>query len=270
MIHININPVLLQWGAITIGWHGLWIAAGVVVAFQVAVLEGRRKGISPDHFKQLFIWTVMLGLIGARLLYVLDRWKEYIVQPGNVLAIQGGGFAVYGGLIGGTLAVLGYARWKRLSFWCLVDAIAPGIPVGEIVGRVGCVINGDVWGVPTHSWWGLVYDHPGASIPAAMLGVPTFPTPIALQVWNLCLLGLLMVLRNRLRQPGSLFLTGAIGYGVGRFIVSIWEARDPLVFGLKQTQVVSLGVIGLVILLLYWRNAATRVDESRQKPSPLG
>lgn len=264
MVHINIDPVLWRWGPLAIGWHSLWITASVVIAYFVVVWEGRRKGITHPVLMQLFLWAIILGYLGARLLYVLDHWEVYAAQPLRALAVQRGGFALYGALIGGILAALGFARWKKLPFWSLADAIALGIPVGEIVGRVGCTINGDVWGNPTNGAWGLVYWHPAAALPPDLLGVPTFPAPTALQIWNAGLLALLIVLRKRVYRPGAVFLTCTIVYALGRFIVSIWQAREPFLFGLKQAQVISLGVIGLGIGLVYVCMVRTRGTNYRR------
>lgn len=252
MVNISIDPILLRWGPITIGWHGIWGAVGMIIAFLVVVLEGRRKGIDQHYLSELVVWAALLGYAGARLLHVLDRWEFYGNQPLRILAIHRGGTTVYGALIGGTIAMLAYARWKHLSFWNLADAVALGIPVAQILGRFGCTINGDIWGMPTGGTWGLVYWHPNTEIPAHMLGVPTFPIPTMLQVWNTGLLALLLVLRMRLHVSGVLFLICVMLYSVGRFIVNIWQPNEPFLFGLKQTQVIALSIIGFGSLLLVY------------------
>lgn len=254
MVHINIDPILFRWGPITIGWHGLLIAASLTIAYPVVVLKGRKQGIDHHYFGELFLWVGILGYIGARLLYVIDNQALYASKPMSVLAIHQGGTRIYGALIGGAIATIGYARWRNLSFWNLADAIAWGIPVAVIVGRVGCTINGDTWGSPTDGSWGLVYWHPNASIPGQLLGVSTFPVPTMLQVWNVGLLALLIVVGKRVHRPGFLFLACTIVYALGRFVISIWQPGEALLFGLKQTQVVSLGVISLGISLLLYRH----------------
>jgi phosphatidylglycerol:prolipoprotein diacylglycerol transferase len=260
MININIDPILFRWGPVALGWHGLWLAAGVVIGSGVFVHEGRRKGVDFGHLDELILWTVILGYVGARLLHVLlYDWETYAAQPVRILAVHEGGLAVYGALIGGTIAMAGYARWRGLSFWHLVDAAALGIPAGVIVGRVGCTIAGDVCGVPTHGAWGLVYWHPRALVPPYLRGVATFPAPSVLQTWNACLLMLLLVLQRREHLPGVLFLTYMIIYSVGRFVVSFWQVEEPLVVGLKATQVVALAIAGLAILFsLYLRVRASQ------------
>jgi len=250
MIHIRIDPILFQWGEVTVGWHGLWWMVGLFVAYEIFIREGQRKGIDPDHLVQLVLWSTVVGYIGARLLYVLHHWETYAAQPVSILAIHKGGIKLYGGLIGGAIVMAVYARYRKLSFWSLADAMAIGIPAGEIIGRVGCTINGDVWGIPTHRAWSLVYWHPNALIPSHLRGVPVFPVPTMLQIWIAGLLALLLVLRKRLHPSGTLFAIGIILYSLGRFVVNIWQPEETPWFGFKGTQVVSLALIGLGILLL--------------------
>lgn len=259
MVDITINPVLVQWGPIAIGWHGLWLAAGIVLGYLVFRFESRRVELDRDRLTGFLLWLAISGYIGARLLHVfLYDWETYAGQPLKILAVQEGGLAVYGGLIGGTIAAVAYARWKDLAFWHLADATAVPIAAGVIVGRVGCTILGDVAGLPTNGAWGLVYWHPNAAVPAHLLGVPTFPAPIMMQFWNVGLLLLLFALRKRLQLPGALFLIFLIVYSVGRFLISIWQPESLLLFGLRPTQLVALLVTSLAILsLVYLRKEAS-------------
>ncbi|HSR34256.1 MAG TPA: prolipoprotein diacylglyceryl transferase [Anaerolineae bacterium] len=207
MININLDPVMVQWGPIAIEWHGLLLAAGVILGYVVFRFESQRLGLERDRLGGYLLSLSIAGLVGARLAHVfLYDWHSYATQPARILALWDGGLAVYGGLIGGILAAVGYARWQRLSFWRLADATAVGIVAGMIVGRIGCTIAGDVAGVPTDGSWGLVYWHPSASIPADLLGVPTFPAPSMMQLWNVGLLLLLLAQRKRLQLQGALFL----------------------------------------------------------------
>ena len=261
MIHIRIDPKLLQLGPTTVAWHGIWLAAGVLFGSWLFMRESRRKGLDRDQLLELLLWVLVTGYIGARLLHVLlYEWDTYSAQPLSILAVHTGGLSVNGALIGGTLAVALYARWKQLPFWHLADAAILGIAAGEIVGRVGCTIAGDVPGIPTNSAWGLVYWHPDASISSSMIGVPTFPAPVAIQLWNAGLLALLLTLRTRLQRPGALFLIGMLGYSVGRFLINIWQIENPLLLGLKPTQIVALVIMctAILSLLLRKRQASSR------------
>jgi phosphatidylglycerol:prolipoprotein diacylglycerol transferase len=269
MVHINIDPILFHWGPVTLGWHGLWLAAGLFVAYRVFVHQGQKRGIDKDNLGELAFWILVIGYVGARLLHVLSHWQAYASQPAEILAIREGGLKLYGALVGATIVIAVYVRYRRLSFWSVADAMAVAIPAAEIVGRIGCTLNGDVWGMATGGSWGLVYWHPGASIPSYLLGVPTVPTPTMLQAWNAALLLLLLMLQRRLRPPGLLFAICMVGYSLGRFVISIWQPQPRLLLGLKQTQAISLVLIGLgVLLLLYLRarpSSPTEPAESRSR-----
>ncbi len=252
MIHIRIDPVLVQIGPLTVAWHGLCLAAGVLLGCLLFLHEGRRRGIERDRLLELLLWVMVVGFAGARLLQVLlYDWAAYKAEPLRILSVQGGGLAVYGALIGGTLAVALYSRQRGLHFWHVADAAMVAIAAGEIVGRVGCTIAADVPGIPTNGAWGLVYWHPNTALPPGFLGVPTFPAPIAMQIWNTGLLFLLLLLRTRLQLPGALFLIGMAIYSAGRFVVSIWQVEEPLPWGPKPTQFVAVIVVCAVLFALF-------------------
>jgi phosphatidylglycerol:prolipoprotein diacylglycerol transferase len=254
MVHIGIDPVLLRLGSFVLSWHGLFLTGGIALGAWVFFLQAHRQGIARSHLTEMILWTVIVGYAGARLLQVfLYDWHTYAAQPLRILAINEGGLAVYGGLIGGALAVAIYAHWRRLPFWRLADAVAVAIPLGLIVGRVGCTIAGDVVGTPTHSAWGLVYTHPGSSVPRYLLDVPTFPAPIVMMLGNAALLALLLTLRQRVQRAGDLFLTFLIVYSAGRFVLSFWQVEPALLLDLHPTQLTALAVAALAASLLLFR-----------------
>jgi phosphatidylglycerol:prolipoprotein diacylglycerol transferase len=266
LLHIHLDPVLFQWGPITLRWHGLWHAAGALVAYLIFVHEGRRKGIERRNIDELVLLMALCGYLGARLLYVLGRWEVYAAQPLRILAVHEGGLAVFGVLVGATISSVVYTRRKNLPFWDLADAFVLGFPAGQIVGRVGCLIAGDIWGVPTHGSWGLVYWHPNATVPSFLLGVPTWPAPIMLQLWAAGLLVLLLVLRTRWQLPGAIFATYVILYATGRFIVGIWQPGEPFLLGLKKPQAVALALMTVGVgLLFYLRARAPSPSDARAR-----
>ena len=243
MLTIHLDPILWHRGPLTLAWHGLFLTAGVALGFWVFARQARAQGVPREHLLELLLGALISGTAGARLLQVfVYRWGTYATQPLRVLALFEGGLAVYGGLIGGTLAVAAIARHRKLPFWRLADAAALGIASGLIVGRIGCTIAGDVCGMPTGGAWGLVYTHPGSSVPARLLGVPTFPAPIALEIANVALLAWLLVSRRRFRQPGTLFLAYLIAYSLARFVINIWQGERALLLGLHPTQVIAVVV----------------------------
>jgi phosphatidylglycerol:prolipoprotein diacylglycerol transferase len=251
MVNIYLDPVLLRWGPLTLSWHGLCLAAGLAILYVIAVRQGMRMGFPRESLSELALWLVVLGLAGARLLHVLQYWRLYMAAPLRILAVYEGGMTVNGAICGVIVGTILYARWKQLCLWKLADLLVIAAPLASIVGRVGCTISGDVWGLPTHRSWGLVYWHENASLPPDLLGVPTWPAPVMLQAWNLGLFLLLLGLRSRVPGDGFLFATYLVVYALGRFVVNTWQAGEVAVLGLKFFQVVALGfvLLGLAVML---------------------
>lgn len=201
MFEIRIDPLILRWGVVAIGWHGVMLAVGMLLAYLIFLDQGRRRGFTVDSLHGLFYRLVLFGYVGARLLHVAQNWSDFAGNPARILAVHTGGFTVYGGVITGVLVTLIYASRKRLHFWTLADAAAIAILVGEIVGRIGCTINGDVHGIPTGGNWGFSYWHPEALIPSALRGIPLYPIPLMYQAWLLGTGLLLALSKQALKHP---------------------------------------------------------------------
>jgi phosphatidylglycerol:prolipoprotein diacylglycerol transferase len=257
MLTIDIDPNLWQWGDWKVGWHGVFLALGLLTGYAALLWRMRGRGVAVEKLNGLFIAVALSGYTGARLLHVALNWPAFAGQPGRILAIQDGGMTLYGGVVAGALAVVIYARLLRLPLWTLGDAAAVAVAAGEIVGRCGCLINGDVWGLPTGGDWGLVYTHPNALVPVGLHGVALFPAPIAYQAWALVTLALLFRIRRRTPRPGALFLAFLLAYAAGRALISAWMPVERL-WGITTTQFTSLGVAGLVLALAAWRRRQVR------------
>jgi len=222
---------------------------GIVVAVLLTLRLAKRAGISEESIFTSAFCIVLFGLIGARLVHVLDNLDLYGDDPASIFAFWEGGLAWYGGLVGGFLGGAVYAWVGKLSLARLADTVAPGVILGLAIGRIGCTINGDAYGTPTSLPWGFIYTHPDAFAP---LGVAGHPAPVYEIIWNLIVFGVLWKLRGRLKPDGALFLTMIAMYSFGRFFIS-WVREEPAVLGpLHQAHIISLFLfIGAVALLLY-------------------
>ena len=265
---INVDPVIGKLGPLEFRWYGLIMAVAVAVALWVISRELVRRGMASHHVLGIAIFGVPFGIIGARLVHVLDHLGYYLENPGKIFGGQLVGLAIYGVVGGGLLGILIYCKWKKLSWLKVIDSIALAFPVGQIIGKCANIINGDTWGSPTGSAWNFTYTNPDSFIPADLLGVPTHPTPMYEQLWLLVMVGLLIWLMPRLMKVNGLsILTYFWLYSVGRFVISFWRVNDPLLWGLKEAQVIALVVIVLAPLVAYWlvRRARRRPPE---KPGP--
>ncbi len=249
MITVGIDPVIIRFGHFALRWYGVIVGAAVGVGLWMAAREGRRKGLRPEDFSEAATWVVIAGLIGARLLHVIDHWPhEYAENPLRVLYIWEGGLAIWGAVLGGLVALAAYAWRRRLSLGWLADIAAPGLVLAQAVGRIACIITGDAMGKPTSGPFGLAYTSPDAMVPA--LGVYYTPTPIYEILMNLAIFGVIWRLRRRALPHGALFLTYLLLYSTGRFVISFWSSYRIVAFGLNQAQLIGLAALATGLPLL--------------------
>lgn len=251
-IPIGIDPTLIHLGSLEIRWYGLAIALGVIAAVWVATREAKRKGISEENIQTLALIGVIGGIVGSRLFHVIDRLDYYMSNPLAMFAFQQGGLAIWGGVVGGVIAGGLYVLYKRMPLGAVADLAAPAMLTGQLIGRIGCIINGDAYGGPTDLPWGFIYQHPAALIPPVYLGVPTHPYPVYEMMWNLALFGTLWSLRTRLRINGLLFAVYVGGYSLGRFLLTFVREEQIVSWGLQQAQFVALGGLVLAALLVLY------------------
>lgn len=218
-----------------------------------------------DQVYSVSIWAVVGGIVGARLFHIIDKLDYYLANPMAILAFQDGGLAILGGIVGGTVTGILYARREHLPVGKVADALAPGVILGQAIGRIGCTINGDAVGVATNVPWGFVYTNPGAMAPS--LGQAYQPTMIYEMIWDLMIFGFLWWARNHMKVDGLLFLSYLAFYSVGKFVISFWRQEAIFLFGLQEAQVVSLASIIFAAAMAFalvsrthtvkWRKAKT-------------
>jgi len=239
MITVSIDPVIFSIGHLMIRWYGIIVALAIGVGVWVASREARRWGLGENYVGDAVPWLVIAGLIGARLFHVIDHWPdEYAANPVRSLYIWEGGLAIWGGVFGGFIALAVFARRRGLHLGLLADVAAPGLVLGQAIGRFACIITGDAIGKPTDGPFGFAYTRPGTMVP--QLGVYYIPTPVYEIIMNLIIFAVVWWLRNRKLPEGGLFLVYLVLYSVGRFIVTFWSSYQVVALGLNQAQLVSL------------------------------
>jgi phosphatidylglycerol:prolipoprotein diacylglycerol transferase len=228
------------------------MVVAIITGILLTLRWAKGSGISEDAIYSSIIWAIIFGLLGARIIHILDNVDYYAACPGRIIAFWEGGLAWYGGLIGGILAVVICARIKGFSLARFVDIAAPAVILGLAIGRIGCTINGDACGTPTSLPWGIIYTHPDAFIPWEMRGVATHPAPIYEIMWDMIIFATLWRLRGRLKPEGSMLLSLIAMYSFGRFFIS-WVRAEPEVLGpLHQAHIISLVLfIAATALLIY-------------------
>ncbi len=256
-IIINIDPVLLRLGDFELRWYSLAIILGIVAAVFIISHLASKKGIAAEEIQSMAFWVVVSGAVGARLFHVIDHWEHYINNPQAILGFQG--LAIWGALAGGALALLVYARLRRLPLGRLVDAVAPGLLVAQIIGRIGCIVNGDAYGGITNLPWAFIYTHPDALIPGALFGVPTHPYPVYEMLWNAITLVIVLRLGRYFRKDGLVFLSYLSLYSLGRIILTFVRQEYVFFGGLQQAQIVAILVMIASILAMVYLSTKQRM-----------
>ncbi len=265
-----VNPIALQIGPLSIHWYGILIVTGIFLGAVYAAREAPRKGVDPDHIWSGLILAMVLGIIGARIYHVFSDpqggglgWSWYREHPGDIFKVWQGGLGIYGAIVGGILGVVLYSLYHKLPIWALLDLGAPGLALGQALGRWGNFINQELYGPPTgSSWWGVRIDashrlaiYPISEYPLDTLFHPTF---LYESLWCLTLFLLLAWLARRLQDrllPGDILAGYVIGYGLGRFGVEFFRPDAWVMGPLATAQWVGLAMaaMGLAFLVLrHW------------------
>ena len=244
-----------------------YVGVPIALAVLLTLREARHRGLDTSEVCTVALWAVEGGLVGARLFHVADKLSYYLSNPHQILMVEQGGLAIWGGLATGGLVALFVARREGIPVLKLADATAIGLIAGQMVGRIGCVINGDAYGGPTTMPWGFVYVNSGGMIPDTLKGVPTHPYPVYEILWNLALLGVLHFLRGRFWPGGLLFAVYVGGYALGRFSLTFVRQEAVLLWGLQQAQVVALVALALACAeAAYLIAARPSTPASRRRP----
>ncbi|MFH0768538.1 MAG: prolipoprotein diacylglyceryl transferase [Chloroflexota bacterium] len=253
-IIISIDPVIFKLGGFEVVWHDLMALLGMAIVIPIYTYRLKKRGFKSYDFLAFYPWVVIAAFIGARLFHVVDQWQLY---SNNTLAVlqfwEEGGLATWGALIGGAIATIIFAKLKRWPLGRLGDALVPALLVGQILARVGCLINGDAYGAPTDLPWAFIYTNSNAVMPANLIGVPTHPYPVYEILWNL--VGLLLVwrLERFLHNDWLLFIGYLAWYSVARFVLSFVREERIWFWGLQEAQVLAIVFLAVSAVLLIHR-----------------
>lgn len=256
MITIPIDPIIFSIGHFALRWYGLIVGTAILIGVLMAVKEAGRKGFNKEEIYNSVLWIVIAGMAGARLFHVIDHWPdEYAANPIRAFYFWEGGLAIWGGIIGGLIAVAILARQNRWKLSRLLDAFVPGVVLAQAIGRVACIITGDAMGKPTSGPFGFAYNSPNAMVP--QLGVYYTPTPVFEILMNLAIFALLWNLRKKNLSDGVLALIYLALYSFGRFFISFTSSYQIIGLGLNQAQWISIIMFLVSVPLLtsqYFKN----------------
>jgi len=270
-IVIDLDPNIIRLGPLLITWHGVFSVLGIIAAARLGFWLLERNGVElKGGGGDGLAWMVIVGLIGARLLYVWENFR--IFANGQLLrmfALTEGGISQWGGLFGAMLGAFIWARRSKFSYWKMIDAGGPATMIGLAIGRIGDVINGEHHGTPTTLPWGVEYVNPNT------LGEPgriVHPEVAYEMVLCLAILAAILPFHERLKKrlpDGALGLIYFGIYAAGRFLLSFMRT-DPSVFlGLRQAQLASALVVvaALILVPVLFRRAARAGAPAPANPS---
>lgn len=252
----NIDPVAFRLGPIEVAWYGLIIVIGMFLAVWLSMREANKRGIGEDFIVDLAFWLIPLGIIGARIYYVIFELPTYLADPIRMFYFWEGGLAIYGGLILGFITLYWYSQKKDVPVWLLVDILAPHVMIAQAIGRWGNFVNQEAHGGEVSRQFLERLQLPDFIIEQMNINNAYYhPTFLYESLWNLVGFIIIMVLRgkDKLLLRGEAFLGYLAWYGLGRFFIEGMRTDSLYIGDFRVSQVFSLMLLLVSIALFVYR-----------------
>ena len=266
-----IDAIGIHIGPLTIHFYALILLTGMLVGAYLAARRARQYGLDPEHVWNGLLWAIIPGLIGARIYHILTptpasglTLEFYLRNPLQMFAIWNGGLGIYGGLLGGALGILYYARRHRQPLLKWFDVVAPTVPVAQAIGRWGNFVNQELYGAPTDLPW-AIYIPPEKRVPPYTQYERFHPLFLYESLLNLAAFGILIFIERRYRErlrDGDLLLLYLLLYALIRFALDFIRLDNSGFGPLTTAQIVSLLVCLGAIVTLVVRHRQGRVTEA--------
>lgn len=251
------NRVAFNIFGFNVYYYSLCILLGVIVAYILITREGKKQGLPKEFISDLIFYTLIIGILGARVYYCVFNLDYYLANPSEILKIYNGGLAIHGGVIAGLIFVYLYTKKKNVSFIKILDIVAPAVIIAQSFGRWGNFFNQEAHGGIT-TYQNLKNMHIPEFIINGMHieGKYYYPTFFFESIW--CLIGFIILMiarKNKNLRKGFQIGFYFIWYGIGRFFIEALRTDSLMFFGLKIAQIVSLiGIIIGIIIIVTNRN----------------
>jgi phosphatidylglycerol:prolipoprotein diacylglycerol transferase len=253
----DMHPILFEIGGFPVYTYGLLLAAAYLLGLQFALVRARARGLDQNRVMDLGIWIIVSALIGAKgMLLIVERdkfgwgWSDLM----NLFRSAG---VFYGGLIAAVVVALFYLWRHRMPIWTTTDVFAPGIALGHVIGRLGCLFAGCCFGRATTVPWAITFHNDFAQQNVGTpLGIPLHPTQLYEAAAELVILGVLLLTERKGRPyPGRTFWSYMLLYGISRFVIEFYRGDvrgtvNVLSTALSTSQFVSLLVVPLSLVML--------------------
>ncbi len=255
------DPIMFKIGNFEVRWYSVLILVGVILAYEIAAFEGKKYKAPRDFIFNLTFWTVIFGLIGARLYYVMFNWQLYSHDLTSIFKFWEGGLAIHGGIFAGLITMYVYCKKYKVRLMKITDIAVPGILIAQAIGRWGNFFNSEAHGAATT----LAELKEKIIVPEFVIngmninGIYYVPTFYYESLW--CLIGFIfaLVLRSRKKTKlGTITAFYLMWYSTGRFFIEGSRTDSLMIFGLKAAQIVSivLFIIGLIMIMINSRKSS--------------
>ncbi|WP_342553672.1 prolipoprotein diacylglyceryl transferase [Paenibacillus sp. FSL R7-0652] len=295
-----LNPIAFSIGALKVHWYGLILGTAALLGLLLLIREGKRYNIPQEVFMDMVLWGVPSAIISARIYFVAFKWEDYKDNFWDVFKIWNGGIAIYGALIGAVICGFIFFRHKGYNFWRMADICAPGLLVGQMIGRWGNYVNQEAYGGPVEESFLRDKLHLPDFIVNQMNveGVFRHPAFLYESVW--CFVGLILLFvlrRQKFMRSGELFMSYFIWYSVGRFFIEalrtdslafqapdwiasfvngLWSPMtalgfeqgylDPAYGNVRISQLLSLGIIAAAVVFIVVRRVTGKANARYSDP----
>jgi phosphatidylglycerol:prolipoprotein diacylglycerol transferase len=257
-----VYPELFSIGPVTVYTYGVLLAASYLLGLRLAMSRAKSRGLDANRVLDLGIYIIIAALVGAKLLLLVVDFDEFRRSPAELWTLARSGGVFYGGLILAVVVAFWYIAKHRLPFWTTCDVFAPGIALGHVTGRLGCLAAGCCYGRQTDVAWAITFTNPlAASNVGTPLNIPLHPTQVYEAVAELIILIFLLATERKGRPfPGRTFWSYMFLYAVSRYVIEIYRG-DPrgMFLGMSTSQFISIVLAPLSVAMLVWL-ARTRPD----------
>jgi phosphatidylglycerol:prolipoprotein diacylglycerol transferase len=248
-------------GTITIYTYGVLLAAAYLLGLQLALTRAKSRGLDSTRVMDLGIYIIISALLGAKLLLLFTDFQTFKNNPAELFNLLREGGVFYGGLIVAVLVALWYIRRVGLPLWTTCDVFAPGIALGHVVGRFGCLFAGCCFGKQTTVPWAITFKDPFAAANVGTpLGVPLHPTQLYEAGAELAILIFLLTTEKSGRKfPGRTFWLYMLLYAISRYIIEFYRGDPRGSIGpFSTSQFISLLLAPLALLMLLYLGRFSR------------
>ena len=248
-------PELFSIGPVTVYSYGVLLAISYLLGLWLAMRRAKQWGLDPNRVLDLGIYIIIAALVGAKLLLLIVDFDQFSRSTADLLSLARSGGVFYGGLILAIVVAFWYVGRHRMPLWTTCDVFAPGIALGHVTGRLGCLAAGCCYGRPTDQPWAITFTNPlAAANVGTPLGIPLHPTQIYEAGAELLILVLLLATERRGRVfAGRTFWMYLLLYAISRFVIEFYRGdQRGEILGLSTSQFISVVLAPLSLVMLVW------------------